>query len=133
MISTSSLDTNAIVRLLVGDIPKLQKKVVALLSDEAQTYLVEDVTVSELVHVLETVYHYKREEVADYVQSFCKMENISTNAAVFNQTVELYKNHPKLSFNDCYLAVMAEHHSAEPLWTFDKKLAKQLPSAKEIV
>lgn len=132
MTNTSSLDTNAIVRLLVGDIPRQQKKVIELLSSDTQTFLVEDVAISEVVHVLETVYQYERDEVANYIQSFCRMRNILANKEVFDQTTAFYKKHPKLSFNDCYLAVMAEHRSAEPLFTFDKKLAKQLPSAKEL-
>ena len=38
--------------------------------------------------------------------------------------------HPKLSFEDCYLATSAELSDAKPLWTFDRKLANQALAAK---
>ena len=47
-------------------------------------------------------------------------------------TFPLYLEHPKLSFYDCCLACYAEIKHHEPLFTFDKKLAKQLPQAKAL-
>ena len=131
MVNTSSLDTNAIIYLLVGTEPRLQNKVIELLSDRSQTFLVEDVTIIEVVHVLENYYQFKRGEVVQYIAMLLSIVNISVSK-IFYRVAKVYQEHPKLSFVDCYLACVAEEKSAEPLFTFDKKLAKQLPSAKEI-
>ncbi|MDR2965363.1 MAG: hypothetical protein LBU88_06275 [Treponema sp.] len=45
-------------------------------------------------------------------------------------TVFIYTNHPKLSFVDCYLDVVARKTGAIPLLTFDKKMSNQLSSTK---
>ncbi len=42
----------------------------------------------------------------------------------------MYLENPKLSFNDCCLAGYAALNEAEPLWTFDKDLAKTSGTAK---
>jgi predicted nucleic acid-binding protein len=41
-----------------------------------------------------------------------------------------YVNHPKLSFEDCYLAETANQNNAEPLYTLDRKLAAQHQSVE---
>jgi len=132
MLNTSSLDTNIFIRLFADDMPSQYKKVVRLFSDETQTYIIEDCAIIEMVHVLESCYEKDRLDIARDVNFLCSIENVSTNRKIFEEASSLYYKHPKLSFNDCYLAVMSEHRSAEPLWTFDKKLATQLPPAKEL-
>lgn len=132
MLNTSSLDTSIFIRLFTGDMPNQYKKVVKLLSDDSCTYIVEDCAIIEMVHVLETIYKKDRLDIARDVNFLCSIENVSASRDIFEQVSNLYYQHPKLSFNDCYLAVIAEGHSVEPLWTFDKKLAAQLPSAKEL-
>ena len=132
MLNSSSLDTSIFIRLFTGDMPNQYKKVVKLLSDDSCTYIVEDCAIIEMVHVLETIYKKDRLDIARDVNFLCSIENVSASRDLFEQVGNLYYQHPKLSFNDCYLAVIAEGHSAEPLWTFDKKLATQLPSAKEL-
>lgn len=132
MSNISSLDTNIFIRLFSGDTPAQYKKVVELLSDENQTYVVEDAAILKMVHVLEVCYGKERLDIARDINFLCSIENISANRKLFERVAKLYYKHPKLSINDCYLAIMAEEKSAEPLFTFDKKLASQLPSAKEL-
>ena len=132
--NTSSLDTNVILRLLVEDNPAQVKKALNLLSDESHSFLVEDVAIMEAVHTLETYYKKSREEIVDLLESLISAPNILySSPEFFEKTYPLYLKYPMLSFNDCYLAVKSEAASAEPLWTFDKLLAKKLPSAKEII
>lgn len=132
MTNTSSLDTNVFIRLFTGDMPSQYKKVTTLLSDETQSFIIEDVAIVEMAHVLEVCYGKDRLDVARDVNFLCSIDNIRANRTLFEQVAKLYYTHPKLSFNDCYLAVISELHSADPLLTFDKKLANQLPSAKEL-
>ena len=134
--NTSSLDTNVILRLIIKDSPAQAKKVLDLISDTDKIFIAEDIAIMEAAHTLETYYERSREEVVDSLESFFRIKNIfyasDISASVFAKAYPLYLKYPMLSFNDCYLAVKSEASAAEPLWTFDKLLAKKLPSAKEI-
>ena len=57
---------------------------------------------------------------------------LNYNRGLFDLVLPYYESHPSLSFNDCMLAFYAELNHAEPLFTFDAKLAKQHPSAKKL-
>ena len=132
MHNTSSLDTSLIVRLFTEGDPRQYRKVVKLLSHPTQIYVVDDAAVIEMVHVLETVYGKDRADIVSDIKTLCSFNNAYVNQKAFLQVIELYVSHPKLSFVDCYLATRAEQRSAEPLLTFDHKLATQLHSVKEI-
>ena len=130
MKNTSSLDTNILLRAILNDVPRQSARVEELLSDSSHTFLLDDIAVSESVYVLESFYRQPREEIVDELNVFLASSNISCSRSLFAQIFPLYLKHPKLSFNDIYLSVKSEQSSAEPLWTFDKKLATQLPSPK---
>ncbi len=48
------------------------------------------------------------------------------------KALKIYVIQPVLSFEDCCLSVYAELNDASPLYTFDKKLARQLSQARII-
>ena len=131
MINTASLDTSLIVRVLTGDNRKDMLKVIRLF-DEKIEYRIADLAITETVYVLESVYNKSRKEIIDLMNFFLARYDgkIHYNHDLTRAVFPVYLDHPKLSFNDCCLAVMAELDNAEPLFTLDKKLAKQLPQAK---
>ncbi|MBQ3293064.1 hypothetical protein IJG93_02025 [Candidatus Saccharibacteria bacterium] len=51
---------------------------------------------------------------------------------VIEGALDIYVKNPKLSFTDCYLAVITDASGETPLWTLDHKLATQCPVAKEL-
>lgn len=128
--NTSSLDANIILRAILCDISKQYDLARNLLSQTNHTYVVEDVAVMECVHTLEKNYSASREEIVQDLRDFFAVKNIHYSEDIFNEVYPLYLKHPKLSFNDIYLSVKSEANSAEPLWTFDQKLATQLSSPK---
>jgi len=103
-----SVDTNVVLRLLLND------------------------AVIEMVFALDRYYGFTRLQIAEAVDGFMKLQKISCNQALFERALPLYVNHPGLSFEDCCLTVYAQLTNAEPLWTFDKKLATQVPNAELI-
>lgn len=129
--STASLDTSIIVRILVGDNPTLCKKALKLFN-QGIIFVISDLALSEAIYVLETVYHKTRAEISDLLLFFLARYDdvIQYNRDMTALAVPFYVEHPKLSFNDCVLASLAELNNAEPLFTLDKKLASQHPSAK---
>ena len=124
------IDTSIVVRLIVGDDPKNYLKVKKLISKKHKTFILEDSAMMEVVFVLSKIYKYPREKVVAGINFISNFENICFNKGLIEDALNLYVKHPKLSFVDCYLAVITELSQEKPLWTLDKKLAAQSPVAK---
>lgn len=128
----SSLDTSIVIRILTDDLPEKRKQALELLSQPDHLFRLEDLAISEIIYVLTTVYEYSREDAINRLNLFLTRysSNLIYSQTFFNTVFPFYLAHPKLSFNDCCLAAYAEMNHAEPLFTFDQKLAAQSPSAK---
>ena len=131
MINTASIDTSLVVRVLVRDDYDKRQKVLDLL-ESGPHFILFDFALYETVYVLEIVYEKKREEIIDLISFFLARydDKITYNHALTSAAFPYYLEHSKLSFADCCLAAKAEIEGAEPLFTLDRKLAKQHPSAK---
>ena len=127
-----TLDTNILLRFILNDIPEQRAKVIKLLSKPDTRYHVADLAISEMSYVLETQLKHPRILIVREVQQILSESNINCNRALFSEVLPFYLSHPKLSFADCCLSIYAALNQAEPLWTFDKKLALQSPTAKEL-
>lgn len=126
------IDANIVIRLIVGDDPKNYQKAKKLISRKNKTFVFEDAVMMEVVFVLSKIYKYSREAVSAGIDFIASFENIYFNKGLIEDALNLFVEHPKLSFVDCYLAAITELNQEKPLWTFDKALAKKLPSvAKE--
>lgn len=125
-----SFDTNLILRLMVGDIPEQSLKVQDLLMRMNCVYNIADVAITEAVYVLQR--EHTRQEIVSMIRKVLELPNIRANFNLFERVFPMYLEHPKLSFNDCCLAVYAELNGAESLWTFDQKLAGQVGTAKMV-
>jgi len=124
-----SLDTNCLLRWLLGDIPE-QKALVTALIDSGESFTVADAALIETIFVLEKLKKINRETIEKAVMAVIGNGAILCNRELFIGALSFYTKHPKLSFVDCYLEVMARMTGAAPLLTFDKKLANQLPGAQ---
>ncbi len=129
---SGSLDTNAILRLLINDIPSQHEAVKALLVSANGQFAVADIAIIELVFVLERYYGFSRQQASEALTGLMQLKEINCNRTLFEKALPIYLNHSALSFEDCCLSNYAALNGAEPLWTFDKKLATQAPSAKLI-
>lgn len=126
------IDTNILIRLITRDDKKLLKKAEKLLSNQEKLFVFEDAAMMEVVFVLAgKVYEYSREKIAHKIKTVMLLPNLVCNKSVISGALDIYVAHPKLSFVDCYLAVLAETSQELPLWTFDHKLAEQCPIARE--
>jgi len=127
-----SLDANVVLRLLLNDIPAQHRAVLELFNGAAGQLAVSDAALIEVVFVLCRAYGFTRDQAAEAIEGLIKLGGLNLNRALFEQALPLFVKHPGLSFEDCYLASYAQLSDAEPLWTFDRKLANQAPSAKLI-
>lgn len=127
------IDTNIIVRLITGDDPKNYEKAKKLIAKKGKTYVFEDAAMMEVVFVLSSdAYRFSREKVAAGIKFVMSFDNIFFNKSVIEGALDIYVKHPKLSFVDCYQAIVADASGETPLWTLDHKLASQCPVAKEL-
>ena len=128
-----SLDANALLRLILNDIPAQSVAVTKLLSNVQHRYAVTDLAIVEVEYALRTHYGFSREQIEDTLGTLLLHPSIHTNTRLIQQVFALYTTHTKLSFTDCCLAAYAEMNDAKPLWTFDRKLAKQSNGAARLI
>jgi predicted nucleic acid-binding protein len=127
-----SLDANVVLRLLLNDVPDQHAAAVALLEDAEAPFAVSDVVIIEVVFALCRYYEFSRAAAVEAIEGLVSLTEIDCNRTLLTQALPLFADHPKLSFEDCCLAVYAKLSNAQPLWTFDKKLASQANSARLI-
>ena len=127
---SGSLDTNVLLRLLLNDIPEQHSAAKKLLTQATNQFAIADTAVIELVFVLDRHYGFSRSQTAEALEGLMKLREINCNRALFDRALPMYIRHTGLSFEDCCLSIYAKLNGAEPLWTFDKKLAKQPPNTK---
>ena len=127
-----SLDTNALLRLLLNDIPSQHLAVKTLLKAANKQFAVADTAIIELVFVLERHYGLTRHQIYEAIVGLMQLKEINCNRILFENALITFTHHATLSFEDCCLSSYATLNDAEPLWTFDKKLATKVTSAKMI-
>ena len=117
-----SLDTNVLLRLILGDVPAQTDAVEHLLA-KGGVFKVSDAAITEMIYVLEKVLGKDRSLIQENVLAITRHKQFSTNAKLFERCMPLYCSYPKLSIVDCVLVAYAELDKT-PLHTFDKDLAK---------
>lgn len=126
------IDTNILVRLIAEDEPEQVKRAKKLFSNKNKLYVFEDAAMMEVVYVLSgMLYQQKRAQIASNIKDIMQIPNLVCNKSIIEGALDLYVSHPKLSFVDCYLAVITDTSQEKHLWTFDKKLLAQCSFAKE--
>lgn len=126
-----SIDTNALLRLIINDVPDQSKAMVQLLM-QAGVFYVEDIAIIETAFVMDRYYSIPRKGIEYAMSTLLEHKKLIINQMLLRGAMGLYINHPAFSIEDCFLTTYASLKKATPLWTFDKKLALQSPSAQEI-
>ena len=121
------VDTNIILRFLVGDNKFQYKKAVGLFK-EAQKYkrklLLKSVVIAEACFVLESFYKKERNEIAEKLEIFLSQRwlKVEERETMLNLWIWYRKN---LHFVDSYLLSWAKVNNGKIL-SFDKKLLNKL-------
>lgn len=127
-----SLDTCVILRLFTDNTPAQSAVARHLVSDDTNIFHINDAVFFETVYVLQKCYVWPRRAIATALAGLIGRKNIRCNRNFLYQVLDDYVTRPSLSFVDCYLARSTQLSDARPLWTFDRKLANQLPCVKLI-
>lgn len=123
------LDTNCLLRYVLGDNKEQADKVETLV---AKGVHVNNGAFLEFVWVLESFYKMNRQQVLQKIRVFTEDKRVACNRELVARVSELYVKYPQISFLDAYLAVTAGKKGGK-LRTFDKDLAKKLPSLVRLI
>ena len=115
------VDTNVLVRHLVGDRPQLATRATDYLREESDL-LVADLIVAETIYVLESFYEVSRPEISEAMRALIVMESVSVvDAPLLLRAVEIYE-HDRLDFAEAYLVASAESTGIMQVASFDRSI-----------
>ena len=122
-----AIDTNVLVRFLVGDDEKQAEKVYSIFKKtefEKKELFVPVLVVLELIWVLESVYAITRLDILDSVASILLMPIFKFENLKVLQDFISSANGNNFDLSDLLIAFSANSHNCEAVLTFDKKAAK---------
>ena len=117
-----ALDTNGLVRLLVGDDAKQCKTAEDFVAKGAW---VSHLVLAETIWVLGSVYQRTATQIADLIDILLTHEHlIIQDADTVVMAVQDLRLKPTLGFSDCLVLAIARKAGHTPLGSFDKHLTK---------
>jgi predicted nucleic-acid-binding protein len=127
------VDTNVILRYLIGDDPPSAAKATALMKRveraEEEIFLPDDI-VAETVWTLQSYCKVPRQEIADRLIALLSFAGVRVSARnTLRESLHLYAT-TGADFPDCLLAARSRHR-AMPVYTFDETDFKKLGCAWE--
>jgi predicted nucleic-acid-binding protein len=121
------LDTNLLVRLVVGDDPQQTRQARAFVDQHCSPEspgFINCIVLTELVWVLNTSYDYSRLQIATAVESLAVgADRIVEHADAVQASLDDYKA-GRLDFTDALIAHVNKTRGCEATATFDRKAAK---------
>ncbi len=127
-----SIDTNALLRLVLRDIPEQSDAMLALL-EGGDSIQVADIALLETLFVLNRYYKMPRSEVGIIWQELLDHPQLIINRPIFTKTLTYYLKHPAWSPEDSFLLAHAQESDSLPLWTFDRPLASQSRGSAHLI
>ena len=129
---TDSIDTNIILRYILGDIPEQRRQVAEYLKHSPSTHFISNQVLLECIYAMEITLDMPRAEITDLMAFFLARysDKLEYDRDMLAEAFPHYLNHPKLSWVDCALSAEAKARHHAPVVTFDKKFATQIPGVK---
>lgn len=118
------LDTNVLVRFLVGDSPRQKITARHLFEKSSENGLqIPDVIIFEIVHVLQSFYRLEKQEIIEKLSLLISFDKFKVNRKLVAKTLDLFQEH-QISFVDAYLAARVLLSKNSMVYTFDKGILK---------
>ena len=121
------VDTNILVRFLVGDDEKQANKVYKLfksIENDKDELFVPTLVILELIWVLESVYEIVRSDILDSVSQLILMPIFKFENLTVIQKFIFEAQQSKFDLSDLLIAHSANINGCEVILTFDKKASK---------
>ena len=122
-----AVDTNVLIRYLVRDDAEQAEAARMLLegiSSERPGYICREVAI-EVVWVLERAYRFTREQIADVIVELAATEGIAIEEVEDVTRAATRYRQTGADFSDLMILAAAQRVSAAPLYTFDRRLARE--------
>jgi predicted nucleic-acid-binding protein len=122
-----AIDTNILVRFLIGDDKQQAKKVYNIFKkaeSEKDELFVPLLVVLELIWVLESVYEISRADILDSIREFLLLPILRFEHKSVLQQFTLSAQANKYDLADLLIAHSAKMQGCETVLTFDKKVSK---------
>lgn len=132
-INNCSFDTNILLDWLLERNESRLKDIEKILAQSKNGVGVSDLVIAELAFVLEKLYGQPRDLVTINLGRVVNDEKFNCNRIVFNQALDLYLKHPRLSLVDCCAVIYAKVTNSLPLYTSDKALANKVSGLAKLV
>ena len=117
-----AIDTNVLVRLVIGDAPKQVGRAESFVKTGAW---VSVLALAETTCVLGSIYALGDAQLAATVEMLLHHKDLTLqDADVVEAALELFRSRPALGFSDCLKLHMARKAGHQPLGTFDRALGK---------
>jgi len=119
------LDANVVLRHFTGQPPEMAARATTVLVEASPRSLVlTDLTVAEIVYVLQGPYARPRDEVARLVEATLSLGSVVVdNEALLRRTLEHYGQR-SMDWPDAYLVALVEVRHLDGLVSFDRLDAK---------
>ena len=115
------VDTNILVRHLVGDPPAMAARATEYLRSE-DALLVADLVIAESIYVLESFYEVDRRDIANAMRSLLSLETvIVVDRSLLLRSLEVYE-HDRLDYAEAYLVSCAETTGVARIASFDRAI-----------
>lgn len=115
------VDTNVLVRHLVGDPPAMAARATAYLG-AATELLVADLVVAETIYVLESFYEVGRHAIALSMRSLLALNSvIVVDTSLLLRSFEIYE-YDRLDFAEAYLVASAESSNVGTVASFGRSI-----------
>jgi len=119
-----AIDTNVLVRVLVGDDPIQRASAEAFIRAEGPVWI-SHVVLVETIWVLESVYDQKKPQLVEALARILDNRELAVaDPGVARAALEHFQAKGKTDFGDCLILEIARKAGHLPLATFDKALAK---------
>lgn len=118
----ASVDTNVLVRLIIGDDAQQVVRAEAFVENGAW---VSHVVLTEAMWVLGSSYGFSATKLISALEMLLKHESLTIqDPETVSTALDLFRSRPRLRFTDCFIFETARKAGQLPLGTFDKDLGK---------
>jgi predicted nucleic-acid-binding protein len=115
------VDTDVLVRHLIGDPPNVAARATAYIQREPELFLA-DLVIANTIHVLESFYEIERANICDAMRALIVMESARViDEYLLLRALEIYEKE-RLGFGESYLIACAESTGVAHIASFDQSL-----------
>lgn len=120
---TKLLDANVIIRYLTDDDPQKSAKFEKLLKTSKVKLLLTDVTIAEIVWVLESHYQLAKQSIVEKISALILLSTIKANQSLIAKALKFFSQ-LNIDYIDAYLSAYALENKVEQIISYDQDLDK---------